>query len=172
MRQILTPILIILSAEFCSAQLSTADSILIGKTVYNIELINQDGDKIRLKKYHGKHLYIDFWFTGCKSCIKEFPFAKQLKAQMKQQNIVFVNISFDIQESMWNESIQKFEITGDNLWIGTMENHQLLRNEFNVMFFPKYWIVNPDGKIVNPSAGRPSMYVGNDYLKNEMYDDH
>ena len=171
MRRISLIILVHL-AGFCYGQLSTADSALIGKNVHNIKLLNQDGDTVSLKEYQGKYLYVDFWFTQCKPCIAEFPFAKRLKNKMDEENMAFINVSFDISKSMWKESIKKFDITGENFLVSSFDNYNLLRNEFNVYFFPKFWVVSPEGNIINPSAGRPSDYVDNDLLKNEMDDVH
>ena len=137
----------------------TAVSELIGKDISDLQLINLKGETIAMNSFKGKYLYVDFWFTGCKPCIAEVPSARALEDKLQNKDIVFVNISFDLSQDEWKESVKKFEIAGENLWVGSIEKRDVWTAEYNMMVFPRYWIVNPDGIILHPDAERPSKYL-------------
>jgi len=137
----------------------TTVSELIGKDISDLQLINLKGETIAMKSFKGKYLYVDFWFTGCKPCIAEFPSARELEDKLQNKDIIFVNISFDPSQDKWKESVKKFEIVGENLWVGSIEKREVWTTEYNMTFFPRYWIVNPDGIILHPDAEHPSKYL-------------
>lgn len=149
------------------AQLSSDVTRIPGKNVFGKKLLNQEGDTVTLEEFRGKFLYVDFWFSQCKPCIAEIPFAKRLKSQMENENIAFINISFDVSNARWRETIEKYDIQGVNYRVAGR-----LKEEFIITVFPRYWLVSPEGNILNPGAGRPSDYVDNDLLKKEMDEVH
>ena len=84
------------------------------KNIFGIKLLNLEGDTVTLEEFRGKFLYIDFWHAQCQPCIAEIPFAKRLMSQMENENIAFINISFDISNVRWKEAIEKYDIPGAN----------------------------------------------------------
>jgi len=137
----------------------TAASKLIGKDISEVVLIDLDGKEISFSFFNGSYLYVDFWFSACKPCIAEIPASKELEEMMENENIVFVNVSFDISEDKWKKTIDKYKISGENLWVNPIENMEYFNKEYNMSSFPKYWIVSPEGLILHPDAGRPSDYI-------------
>jgi thiol-disulfide isomerase/thioredoxin len=145
----------------CFGQFTPYDSVFLGKDVYKIELFDTAGNITTLEKFRGKYLYVDFWFTGCKPCIAEIPSFKKLKAKLDRKDVVFVTISIDPTESMWLETIRKHNIDGEHFWTGRDLSYGMLKDEFKIVSFPFYWIVDPEGKIINPNADRPSKFLEN-----------
>jgi thiol-disulfide isomerase/thioredoxin len=52
-----------------------------------------DGTDIRLTDYSGKVVFISYWATWCKPCIKEMPSIEALKQQLPSDSIVFLMVS-------------------------------------------------------------------------------
>ena len=129
------------------------------KSVYNFTLFDIEGNEVNLKSFQGKYLYIDFWHAKCRGCILQFPKTNELPAKVKEENIVFISISFDQSLEQWKESLERFEVAGEHLWIGDKEKQAQFIKEYYASFFPKHWWVNPDGNIVHPSTGPPSYFV-------------
>jgi thiol-disulfide isomerase/thioredoxin len=56
------------------------------------QIVNQEGKVLNLKDYRGKLIILDFWDTGCSSCIDAFPKMSKLQEQFKERiQILLVN---------------------------------------------------------------------------------
>jgi thiol-disulfide isomerase/thioredoxin len=58
-------------------------------------LINLDGYKRALAKYHGKPLLVTFWATWCEPCRDEFPMLVELSKQYAPQGLAIFGVSLD-----------------------------------------------------------------------------
>jgi len=143
------------------AQLTPCDSAYVGKSVYGIKLVDTQGKVVTLEQYRGKILFIDFWFSKCKPCIKEFPSSKKLRDMIKREDIVFLTINSDKEKSDWLKSLNRFEIEGEHYYDDIKLNDDILYKYFLVRSFPRYWIVDKTGKIVSPNADKPSAFLEN-----------
>ena len=165
-------LLLILSICGYAQEMSKEDSIRIaefkrkeylirGKSVYDFKLIDTDGHEVDLKSFEGKNLYIDFWFTGCRPCMDEFPKSKILEARAEDENITFITISYDPSMATWKKTLEELELSGNHFWIGDKEKQKSFSKDYNISFFPKYWWVNTKGEIIHPSLARPSYFLEN-----------
>ncbi len=146
----------------------------LGTNVSDMTFIDGEGEEVALSTYNGKFVFVDFWFTQCKGCIEEFPDAKRLKDELTGENILFVNISIDMKENDWKSSIEKYNLSGENIWTGGFgrfdEPAKVVELIDNLGFnsFPKYWILDPEGTIIDFDAPRPSHYMGKKRLITEL----
>jgi thiol-disulfide isomerase/thioredoxin len=148
------------------SQMTPCDSAYVGKSVYGIKLVDTEGKITTLEQYKGKYLYIDFWFSACKPCIKEFPSSKELNDRLNRNDIVFITINSDTDESVWKKTLAKRDIEGDHFYDNKTLNNDVLYRYFLVRIFPHYWIVDPNGKILTPNADKPSEFLENNtFLK-------
>ncbi|MEF9986619.1 MAG: TlpA disulfide reductase family protein [Bacteroidales bacterium] len=106
-----------------------------------------------LADFTGKYIFLDMWATWCGPCNKEIPFIKTLEGKMHGKNIVFVSLSVDKDKDKWVEFIKSHKMTGIQLHNG---GDRSLSDVFDVKFIPRFIIIGPDGKVVNPAAERPS----------------
>lgn len=109
--------------------------------------------------FKGKYIYIDFWATWCKPCIKEIPDLVKLKNEYKDFNIEFVSVSVDEDNSAWKEFVAKQKLTGVQFWVDG-SNKKIYDKNFNITMIPRFVLIDDNGKIVNANAPRPSS--GND----------
>lgn len=78
-----------------------------GAKVFDFDLPNTKGDRVRLSNFRGKVIYLDIWFTGCSGCLylakevdlKVYPLFKD------NPDIVFVSISGDKSRARWLKSV-------------------------------------------------------------------
>jgi thiol-disulfide isomerase/thioredoxin len=59
------------------------------------EVIDAQGFRDVLKRYHGQPLLVYFWATWCEPCRDEYPMLNQLANQYASQGLVVVGISLD-----------------------------------------------------------------------------
>lgn len=58
--------------------------------ISGIELKELNGQAIDLTKYEGKAVFINFWATWCKPCIREMPTIAKAQEKLQNDNVVFL----------------------------------------------------------------------------------
>lgn len=111
----------------------------------NIELTSLSGEKISLSDYEGKTVFINFWATWCRPCIKEMPSIASLQNQLAGKNIEFL---FASDEEV--EKILKFkESRAMDLNFVRVENPEAL----GIEALPTTFIFNAEGERVFSEVG-------------------
>jgi len=124
---------------------STVVSAKVIREIDKIRLTNLNGQSINLKEYRGKIIFVNFWATWCKPCIKEMPSIKEAQNILKNEKIIFLLAS---NESA--EQIEGFSNTYDyNFNYVRIENSE----EMNVQVLPATFIFNREGNLVFSESG-------------------
>ena len=151
-------------AVFCSAsifaqtkaslhdrQLAAKFDLLSNRTFLPVDLEDTSGNIFNTSSLKGKTLYVDFWFTTCRPCLKEIPFSKSLqKFFAADTNIISVNICIYNKERKddWKSLIRKNRLAGYQLFYVRNRPQKInLLREYNVTF-PMYMLVNNEMKII------------------------
>ncbi|EGD33505.1 MULTISPECIES: TlpA family protein disulfide reductase [unclassified Capnocytophaga] len=116
---------------------------------------NFNGGTSSLDDFKGKVVYIDVWATWCKPCIGEIPALKALEAKFHGKNIEFVSISIDENKEAWKKMVTEKQLKGVQLIADKALESEFIQ-EYNILQFPTFIIINKDGKIVSANAERPS----------------
>ncbi len=61
-----------------------------GPELSNVILSDLNGIAINLEQYKGKTMFINFWATWCKPCLKEMPSIEKAQELLKNKNIEFL----------------------------------------------------------------------------------
>ena len=133
------------------------EGMLAGSPAPKITLTDLEGNTKPLSSLQGKNIYIDFWATWCKPCIKEIPYIDELKEEYEGKNIAFVSISFDSEEDKekWKNFVDDRDLSGPQYWVDE-ENHDAFSSAFNIQMIPRFVMIDDEGKIVDANAPRPS----------------
>lgn len=135
---------------------SHLESMLPGQPAPAVQLTSPDGKTTGSDDaFADKFVYIDFWATWCKPCIREFPYLATLKEEYQDQDIIFVSISFDKAKEDWLSYIEREKLTGHQFWVDS-ENKKIYDDSFNITMIPRFVLIDKDGKIVDANAPRPS----------------
>jgi len=121
----------------CTTQQSELDKI---------ELLTLEGKPIRMTDYQGKTVFINFWATWCKPCVREMPTIAKAKEQLSgKMNVVFL---FPSNEEV--DRIREFkEKRGFDFNFVRVQNLEAL----NIQALPTTFIFNPEGKLIFSEAG-------------------
>ena len=121
------------------------------------------GGKKSLDSFKGKFVYIDIWATWCGPCIRQIPSLQSLEKEYHGKNIEFISISTDesrrsggsweAAEKKWRNFVKAKQLTGTQLWAGLDASFQ---QEYQINTIPRFILIDPEGKIVNANAPRPS----------------
>ncbi len=116
-------------------------------------LSDLDGQPVSLSQFKEKAVFLDFWASWCGPCISNLAFLRQIKAQMADQQVVFLNISLDESDSAWRKAIAEHGIKGVHVRAHGWGSE--VAKSYNVTRLPEYYIVDAQGLIAeHPSTVR------------------
>ena len=120
-----------------------------GAVFPNFQLQDKTGTLKSLSSYQSDYLLIDFWTTWCGSCLHEMKsFDRYLNKYGDRLQII--SISEDDTFEKMKKFVDKKNYQWDFLYGG--EDHQLAR-QLGVNYFPTYFILDKDRKIINRPKG-------------------
>ncbi|WP_430409418.1 TlpA family protein disulfide reductase [Kordia sp.] len=132
-------------------------NLVAGKESPKFDYENHKGGKTKLDDLKGKYVYIDVWATWCGPCLGEIPSLKKVEAEYHDKNIEFVSVSIDTEKAYkaWKEMVTEKELGGvqviaDNAWKSKFVT------DYAIEGIPRFILIDPEGKIVNADAPRPS----------------
>jgi len=118
---------------------------------------NFAGGTTSLDDLKGKYVYIDVWATWCGPCIAEIPFLKEVEKAYHGKNIAFVSLSVDRPDAYekWKQMIKDRELGGIQIIADNNFESKFVK-DYVIQGIPKFILLDPEGKIINANALRPS----------------
>lgn len=132
----------------------TLKQVKRGDTSPSFAFTNINEKVITLEDFKGKYVYLDIWNTYCAPCIVEMPKFEALKEQFKDKNIAFVSICTNSKKETWQKMIKDKKLTKVQLFTPTDKTDFF--KKYLVVSAPRYILIDPNGKVVNAYAKRPS----------------
>lgn len=131
--------------------------IKLGDTIsYDPTIATIDGKTCKLSDLYGRLLYIDFWATWCGPCCKQIPHLERLVEEMKEtEGIEFISISCDADTNAWKAKVAKDNPQWPQYIFADGDGERFM-TAMNITGIPRFMIIGPDGKIINPEAPMPS----------------
>lgn len=109
-----------------------------------------------LAQFKGKPIFVDFWFASCSPCCEEFAYGAPLKEFLKENGIEMLYISVDRKQDQWHNAIKFYNLEGNH--VRTRQKlHEDIYNNYGVGSFPRFMIIDADGRILVDKARRPSQ---------------
>lgn len=106
-----------------------------------VKLTNLDGSTLDWKEVEGKAVFLNFWATWCRPCVREMPFIEEAARQLKEENIVFLLATEESAEKI-NSFQKKY---GHNL---DLVRQQTSLASLGINAIPTTYIYNDQGKQV------------------------
>ncbi len=132
-----------------------------GTKAPDFELYDMKGRKVKLSDLAGKHVYLDFWATWCRPCLEEMKMIPPLK-KLYGYKISFVSISIDRDTAALHQFLQKnpkYDWT-----ILHYGNQPGVKNDYDVLTIPAYFLINPDGTLRDAPALPPGADLEQEFL--------
>jgi len=109
---------------------------------FTLQDINQN--TIQLAQYNGKVVYLNFWASWCRPCMKKMNNLKPFIKEMENKGIVILNISLDRNAEDWQKTVKQMEFGGIHAMAeGDIDSE--IAKQYEVRILPQYYIVNKNG---------------------------
>jgi peroxiredoxin len=118
-----------------------------GNTVPDVELLDVDGEAIRLDAYAGRPLVVNVWFTRCEPCRRELRDFAEVHSQLAGE-VQFVGVDpFDTVDAMVEFATER-GVTYDLL----RDPEREFTNAIGIIGFPVTLFVDADGRILRQTG--------------------
>lgn len=111
----------------------------------SVKLQGLDGNVINMAEFNGNAVFLNFWATWCKPCIKEMPSIQAAIKQMNDDKIVFLFAS--------TETMEEIEAFKNNNGFDFQYVQYNNPEELGIMALPTTFIFNPFGELVFNEMG-------------------
>ncbi len=113
-------------------------------------LENVKGERVELKNFKGKVVFINFWATWCGPCKEEMPSMEALYQKFKERGFVFLTISVDYEEKKKvKEFIDKHHYTFPVL----IDSKCLTLDLYGVKGIPTTILIDKKGRMLGSAVG-------------------
>jgi hypothetical protein len=125
-------------------------SLKIGQKMPDFTFITSEGKQIETSSFRQKQIVLlCFWYAGCRPCIKNIPFLKELSSQFGHKGLQLISISTDNQDSVWRKALSWHDMP----WLQTCDlpdyvSGTRLRSLYSIVYAPQYFLLDREGKLV------------------------
>ena len=148
MRITLLLVLVVLSA--CSSKPQTSNGESSEEVILPIEkrikLTDLEGNRVPLSAFAGKTVFVNFWASWCKPCIKEMPSISAANETLAGDDFVFLIVTDDAVDK-----IKKFKAKHDFSF--TYYHLEIPAYELDLKALPTTMVLNKEGKVVFNEVG-------------------
>ena len=101
------------------------------------------GQSVKLANYKGKVVYVDFWASWCKPCVKSFPKLNALQVKYEKQGFEVIAINLDQHKAKAQEFLQRHPVDYTVLY----DEHTSVAQAYKVQAMPSSYFIDKTGKI-------------------------
>jgi len=141
------------------------EKVALGKPAPDFTAYAPDGKKVKLSDYFGQLLYIGFWASWSDWSMQEIPYFEQLNRDFNGKPVKFILISLDFEKdkNRWAAIIKENNFGSIQLIQDPKSN--VLRENYYLNDFPRYFLIGKDGKIISVYAPRPTENIAETLTK-------
>jgi thiol-disulfide isomerase/thioredoxin len=136
--------------DFRNVLLKIESSKIKGAAAYNFQLTDQKGRKISFDQFRGKSVLLDFWYTGCQSCVETAPYLAKIEKQFENSPVVFISICVDKDKSRWKKSLFLGLYTSRyilNLYTNGGGAKDPVISHYNINSYPGLILIDKNGRL-------------------------
>jgi peroxiredoxin len=137
----------------------------VGDKIYDFEAYDATGKTHKLSSYTGKYILLDFSSVHCGPCVASADELRMLTKKYKNKLNV-ITFSADKKDE-WIKGIKDEKVTWVSLNDGTGLRGKTMF-KYNAPGFPGFYIISPQGVIVETWVGYENLKTGKGDLENHL----
>ena len=141
-------IIIAIFSAFIPYESINDDLIKIGEIAPKFELPTANGSTVKLSDYKGKVVILDFWYIGCKPCVKSYKIIQEIKQEFGDDKFVVIGMN----KFNRKRKVRRYINKGKYNDIVTFCSRGV-SSDYKVKYYPSIYVVDQKGKIVFANAG-------------------
>ena len=107
----------------------------------NFTLPDENGRMVSLADYRGKVVYLSFWATWCKPCLKGFEKSESIRKELADMGVILINVSVDRDPNVWKATMSRIPMPGINL----LSQDSAILATYDAGSLPVYNIIDKNG---------------------------
>lgn len=123
---------------------------LIGQLAPALILVDEHGEKVDLRDYSGRYVFLEFWVSTCTGCRQLMPGMVSL-AQQLSELVTTIGVVGDLEGEALSAFAKKHNMTWPQWAAGGF--HEGAFRDYRVAGWPSLYLVNPDGQIIGAWDG-------------------
>ena len=118
----------------------------------DFEVLNTEGEKVKLSDFYGRPIVVNFWATWCMPCKMELPeFEEAYKKYNQDIEFLMVNLTDGYNEKV--EDVKKFVEENDYGFPLYFDTELSASNTYNIYSIPQTLFIDKEGNIVKSYTG-------------------
>ncbi len=101
-----------------------------------------ESEKLDLKQYQGKVIYLDFWASWCIPCRKSFPWLNDLGKKHSPDDLVVIAVNLDKKKSLATEFLNNYPANFKIIY----DPKGLLAKKYKIKGMPSSVLFGKDGR--------------------------
>ncbi|WP_096084859.1 TlpA disulfide reductase family protein [Agaribacterium haliotis] len=122
---------------------SHANSLLLEAADFTLPNMQSD-NSLTLSDYRGNIIFLDFWASWCRTCIRSFPFMKQLQAEYGEQGLQVIAINMDQDEKQAHRFLKKYSPN----FLVARDSAGTVAIDYGVQALPTSFLISREGEII------------------------
>lgn len=123
-----------------------------GDRAVDFKMPDINGEMVGLSDFQGKYILLDFWSSGCGPCRLESPNLLRNYKEYRDRGFEIISITFDRDRESWAKAVEKDGMIWTTLFDSKGSDGVAIMT-YNVFFMPTYFLINPDGIIIDTWKG-------------------
>lgn len=140
--------------------ISTYDKVMKyaeGAYAPDFNLKDIKGQQVRLNNFRGSPVYLNFWASWCRPCMKKMNALRPYQKQLEKEGVVFLNISLDQSEDTWRQTVANNNFSGIHILAPGNTKSDVVRN-YEVSVLPQFFLINKQGAFARkPTSQDPGI---------------
>lgn len=115
----------------------------IGDQAPDFTLVDMEGKEHQLSDYKGQGVFLNFWGTWCKPCVKEMPAMDRQYEEYQHQGVQILAVNI----AQSNLEVQNFADQYNLNFPIVIDKTKSVMHAYNIGPLPTTLLINPDGEI-------------------------
>lgn len=126
----------------------SSNLLAVGTPAPYFEGLNVEGKTIRYSDYRGKLILLDWWYVGCKPCIKSMNDIDKLQDELGEENFTIIGMNPISKPNAIKRFMKKY-----NYHHEVILPNSTFKDAYNIRAYPTLYLIGKDGRILFARAG-------------------